>query len=123
MIEYTYEDVLLSLKNIVHAMGEEYVDPSSRDRSCVYYEGNGEPSCLVGHFLYEQELVMAHDSDKYEDQSAETVVRSLEALDVASFDARSIELLQRAQENQDYGYSWGESLSSAIDAVTRKYGA
>jgi hypothetical protein len=122
MIEYTYEDVLQSLKTIVHGMGEDYIYPRSVDRSCVYYEGNGEPSCLVGHFLYENELVMAADSDKYEDQSAETVVRALEVMEIASFDARSSLLLQRAQECQDYGVAWGDSLNSAIEAVTKKFG-
>ena len=121
MIEYTYEDVLLSLKEIVHAKGEGYIYDRSQQH-CVYYEKNGEPSCLVGHFLYENELVMAHGIEDYEDNNAETVVGMLEANEIAAFDERATELLQRAQECQDWGHSWGDSLNTAISCVTNKYG-
>lgn len=121
MIQFTYEDVLQSLKNIVHAKGEDYIYNNAR-RTCVYYEKNGEPSCLVGHFLYENELVMAVDAEEYEENDAQSVVWKLGNKGIAEIDERATYLLQNAQECQDWGHSWGDSLSTAIEAVTERFG-
>lgn len=122
MIQFTYEDVLQSLKHIVHAKGEDYIYNRAR-QSCVYYEQNGEPSCLIGHFLYENELVMAVDAEEYEQNDAQSVVWKLEEKGIAQIDERATYLLQNAQECQDWGHSWGASLNTAIEAVTERFGA
>ena len=122
MIEYTYEDVLLSLKEIVHDKGEHYIYPWAM-KECVYFESNGQPSCIVGHFLHKHEIVMADDTDIYEGHNAESLCDYLKLEGIAAFDDRSRMLLQEAQENQDWGRSWGFSLDNAIAEVSRKYGA
>lgn len=121
MIHYTYEDVLLSLKEIVHAKGEDYIYPRARE-GCVYFESDGQPSCLIGHFMYEQGLVTHDDAHNYEDSNAEHAAAAMEANEIASFDERAIVLMQEAQENQDWGRPWGASLASAVDKVARKFG-
>jgi hypothetical protein len=122
MIEYTYEDVLQSLKEIVYDKGENYIYPNAM-RNCVYFEANGQPSCIVGHFLYRHDILLPGDERLYEGNSATGLCEYLKMEGVAAFDERSRVLLQEAQECQDWGYTWGNSLNTAIEAVTRKYGA
>lgn len=121
MQEYTYEEVLQSLKEIVHAKGENYIYPRAKD-GCVYFEDDGQPSCLIGHFMYEQRLVTYDDAPNYEEQNAENAAAIMEANEIARFDERAILLMQAAQENQDWGRPWGASLAMAVDRVARKFG-
>lgn len=122
MIHYTYEDVLQSLKEIVYTVGENYIYHRAM-KECVYFEPNGQPSCIVGHFLYNNDIPLGDDGSLYEGNSASGVCEYLKTEGVADFDERSRLLLQEAQECQDWGYTWGNSLHTAIEAVTRKYGA
>lgn len=122
MIQFTYEDVLLSLKEIVHDKGEHYIYPRAM-QTCLYYEDNGEPSCIVGHFLHKHDILQADQEDIYEGNNAESLCDYLKLVDIAEFDDRSRLLLQEAQECQDWGYTWGNSLNTAVEAVTRKFGA
>ena len=122
MKEYHYEDVLLSLKEIVHAKGERYVYEKAVDGRCVYYDPDTEqPSCLVGHFVYKEGLLSFDDIAPYEDDNAESMTQQLEHDQIAYFDSRSVQLLNIAQELQDQGRPWGEALDYAITKISRRY--
>jgi hypothetical protein len=119
MIEYTYEDVVQVLKNIVHARGEDYVYEKVNG-NCVYFDTeNQQPSCLVGHFMYETGiLTLEEDFADYEEEDADNLVYQLDRRGIAYFDERSQNLLSWVQFKQDMGNTWGDSLSDGIDAVS-----
>lgn len=120
MIEYTYEDVVQVLKNIVHARGEDYLYERVNG-NCVYFDAEKQqPSCLVGHFMYETGILnLEEDFAEYEEEDADNMVYKLENRGIAHFDARSQNLLSWVQRAQDRGNTWGDSLSGGID--TTKY--
>ncbi len=116
---FEYEDVVQVLKNIVHARGEDYVYEHVNDH-CVYFDTeNQQPSCLVGHFMYETGVLTSEDDfAEYEEEDADNMVYKLENQGIAYFDARSTNLLSWVQRAQDRGNTWGDSLSGGIDTVS-----
>jgi len=116
---FEYEDVVQVLKNIVHARGEDYVYEQVNG-NCVYFDTEKQqPSCLVGHFMYETGVLTSEDDfAEYEEEDADNLLYKLEKRDIAYFDARSQSLLSWVQSQQDRGHTWGDSLSDGIDSVS-----
>jgi hypothetical protein len=123
---FEYEDVVLALKRIVAEKGEDYVYKkviTGHDSRCVYFDKEkGQPSCLVGHFMYQEGLLTsAEQFDPFEDDNAAQMVRSLVEGGKAYFGQRSEMLLNLVQAQQDSGHTWGNSLEYAIERVEMRF--
>jgi hypothetical protein len=103
-------DVLADLRAVVAEKGADYV----YDREvCVYADGDGCPSCIVGHVLARRGLL-----------TEEVAQTNPVAGELDGFTRRARQVLERAQELQDGRYdalgevvlerhSWGEALAEA----------
>jgi len=83
--------------------------------SCVYV-ADGQPSCIVGHALWELKLIGPEFEDHF--QNSGGVEEIISALDL-SIDAKEITWLSEAQEQQDCGVQWGhvpENVDAGISA-------
>ncbi len=118
---FTYEDVLLSLKHIIHER-EDYVyeqTPSFYEHEsphCAYFDYMGQPSCIVGHFLAREELLDASHPRRaaMEGDNVNEVISVLSHEGIASFSDDAVGLLFKAQCCQDEGTPWGESVERAV---------
>ena len=123
MRRFDYEDVMLSLKEIVNGR-EDYVYeqvPAFRedeDTQCAYFDYNGQPSCLVGHFFAREGLLTADDPlrEILEGDNAHEAANVMHSRGIATFTPRAADLLWYAQMHQDEGKPWGFSLESAMSA-------
>lgn len=123
---FEYEDVVLALKRIVAEKGEDYVYEkvnTGHDMRCVYFDKEkGQPSCLVGHLMYQEGLLTdAEQFDPFEDNDATDMVHLLDYQGKAYFGERSEMLLRLVQAQQDGGNTWGNSLDYAIEAVSTRF--
>ena len=121
MRKFTYEDVVLSLKEIING-DEDYVyeqtppfDPWS-DPQCSYFDYEGRPSCLVGHFFAREGLLTADSPLRrtLEGDNATQALKVLENRGIALFTEAAVEVLYTAQRFQDAGEPWGYALEAAI---------
>ena len=135
-MEITYEDAVLLLKQIVADRGEDWVYPQfdacpecsslaaengedghycswHMSEGCRYFTEEGQPACIVGEFF--SRTVPSDDIGRFyiEGRIASEAINYL-PLEV---DARTRRLLSTAQQRQDEGMPWGESLTRAIDAA------
>lgn len=125
-------DVKRKLRRIVNTRGYEYVyeHPTYEDEtgelvesdSCVYGDRTGAPSCLIGHLLAEvvpdkYRAITRKEWEGYAPHSmiiGDLLTAELEGI----FTEEAGRILRHAQDNQDSGMSWGESLDAAL-----KYGS
>lgn len=121
---------------VLHALAAErpdYVDPdaappTSGKASSCQYQKDGQPSCIVGHFLHrigmpthflvqldEQGLTADHLSgvEYYDDEDGTYVPLVPEV----TFAPEAVEYLRWAQERQDAGDTWGAAVEYADTAV------
>lgn len=91
----------------------EVEDRSALD-VCVYSDGKGNPSCIVGQYLYKYHPEMFETIKNYEwmdpDVPAVRGVRFYSPHLEMEIGYQSIDLLKEAQQMQDTGVSWGEVL-------------
>lgn len=117
-VQVTYEQAVLALKHAVAKMGEdftytedEYVD------SCVYFDADRQPSCIVGHVLDELGLAPLPLHASANACGVPTLVRR----GVLAVDRPQTEdLLASAQFGNDKGEPWGQALATAIDYANRE---
>jgi hypothetical protein len=87
-----------------------YNEQNSHTMRCQYFE-DGQPSCLVGHVLsymgYNERVVPEHDSAS---NVVNTVLGISTGIDV-------LQALDKAQELQDTGYTWGEAVEAAKEIL------
>lgn len=130
-MEITYEDAVLLLKQIVADRGEDWVYPLPdgcqdcaeaaaehgegycswhMSDGCRYFTEQGQPACIVGEFFYRTLEPGTYNTIYMEGRVASEAINYL-PLEV---DERTRRLLSHAQQMQDQGISWGESLTRAI---------
>lgn len=119
MKEYTYDDVLPIIEEIVAAKGPDYVYEKVNDR-CVYMDEQGKPSCLVGYFLAHQSLIYDLSPHEYEEEGASNVLNTLAYNDIAYFDSEADDFLQIVQEKQDAGVPWGQAVDFAVTVISNQ---
>lgn len=86
-------------------------DPTITWSACAYFDGEGNPSCIVGH-AYAAEL---RGWDGFvEGLSASSVLADLGA------DRGAQELAREVQKAQDRGVPWGDAYSQALKRVERR---
>lgn len=123
MRKFTYDDVVLTLKEIING-DEDYVyeqtppfDPWA-DPQCSYFDYEGRPSCLVGHFFAREGLLTADSPLRrtLEGDNATQAISVMADRGIAEFTDEAANLLWYAQMHQDEGKPWGFSLESAMFA-------
>ena len=80
--------------------------------TCVYFEGDGTPSCLIG-VAFAEELNEVDVIDGHNDDGIDKIIDNglLSATDKAK------DFLSSVQCNQDAGSSWSISLRAALEGV------
>ena len=123
MRQFTYDDVVLSLSEIING-DEDYIyeqtppfEPNG-DPQCSYFDYEGRPSCLVGHFFAREGLLTADSPLRVtiEGDNATQAIGEMEARGIALFTKAATDILWRAQIHQDEGKTWGYALQAAIAA-------
>ena len=117
MIEITKAVVNTVLPEIVAEHGRDYIyyaGPSG----CVYVH-NGEPSCLIGHFLHRLgvslERLKAADESTDGGTSASDLLRQLQDEGVVDVEShRVIHALSVIQSEQDSEVCWGQASGLGI---------
>lgn len=134
-MEIAYEDAVLLLKQIVADRGENWVYPdfnaclecnamrqeSGEDvycdwhtnEGCRYFTEQGQPACIVGEFF--SRTLQPEDYNRFY-LEGRIATEALNYLPLEA-DQRTRRLLSVAQQRQDEGMPWGESLTRAIDAA------
>tara|TARA_A100001388_G_C28657317_1_gene445030 strand:- start:244 stop:627 length:384 start_codon:yes stop_codon:yes gene_type:complete len=121
MKKFTYEDVVLSLKEIING-DEDYVYEQTPpfewngEPQCAYFDYKGQPSCLVGHFFAKEGLLTADSPLRrtLEGDNATQAISVMTDRGIAEFTEEATELLWYAQMHQDEGKPWGYALEGAI---------
>lgn len=112
-----YEDLLLSMKRVVHGHEDDVYNKIS-SVECLYYR-NGHPSCLIGHVLADLGLPVKIAPDgtaaHLEGKAADLVL--WDAYDVT--DERALTLARNAQRVQDNGGTWGDAVTFAVEQVAK----
>lgn len=80
-----------------------------KERGCVYVR-NGQPSCLIGHALWNLGLIDASLETCSDNESG--VEEIIDALHL-NVDGDEQVWLDNAQSSQDIGKSWGQAISLA----------
>ncbi len=97
----------------VAAENPDYVYP---ENNCVYFDREGQPSCIVGHGLYRlgvtaDDLEVEDDSDLVRVENAENVWGLFRGLS-----SQSLDWMAEVQWNQDVHIPWGEAVRRADEA-------
>lgn len=121
MKQYTYEDVLPIIKDIVEVKGPQYVYEKVNDR-CLYRDEEGNSSCLVGHFLDREALLNDLVPNDYEEEGVGSVLFTLTDNKIADFDVEASYFLTMVQEKQDSGVPWGQAVEFASTVITKERG-
>ncbi len=112
----TYEKALELLMRAVEEKGEDYCyeEPSEFD-SCIYFEHDASPSCIVGHVLHylgfepSEHWMAAYNVD----QHVPCILGTFGYL-TGGLTAAACLLLVAAQGYQDQAYPWGECVLRAV---------
>lgn len=120
----TYDRAVELAREVVAEFGQDYVYPEDHkvkeygdgdtNAQCVYVREDA-PSCIVGQILYRHGVSCAAMALE-EFRNARHVAREL-----ADADEKTRFFLSMAQDYQDKGKSWGESLAWAIHETARYY--
>lgn len=116
------QQALQMLREAVAAKGADYVyREQDRDDGgfvqCVYFEGDGSPSCIVGHVL--AQLGKREQDLRFEGSSTPNTVGIESVLvDGVELDMGARRVLGAAQRKQDGGATWGAAVLYAEDVET-----
>jgi predicted transcriptional regulator len=122
-VTYTYEDVLAELREIIK--GREFYVYQAPDYSgsCVNFDREGNPSCLVGHWLA-MHGITEDFFDEYELSFASTVsdlfCNNADVMPM-QVDERALKLLILAQQRQDSFNTWGNAVETSSRDVVEEY--
>ncbi len=111
-VTYTYEDVLAELQEIVKGREGYVYETPDYSGSCVNFDREGNPSCLVGHWLAMHGITGAFFRDTEIPASAsvsDLFCGNAHVMPMA-VDERARELLVLAQQRQDSMQSWGNAV-------------
>lgn len=108
---FTFDQVFDQIKQIATDQPDTVAD-------CMYAQtdpvGNVEPVCIVGHWLYQNELIYDWEWEEIEDTNAYTALAYAAKRRGVSFDDETNHFLQTIQKHQDEAAPWGEALELAI---------
>ena len=121
MIELNRSLVDTYLDEAVAEFGEDYVYSQDDTGSCNYVR-NGAPSCLVGQVLAKAgvplDRLAAADCGAFGGGTcANDLLEELAEEGILSYDSQVIRLLFKVQYRQDSGYTWGDSVRGARNAL------
>lgn len=104
---------------IVNEKGEDYIYPGSFYDDCMYWDyDEQEPSCLIGHVLYNTALISTQDDFLLiENSTSDSACAFVEKWGRATFSGPAQDFLYAAQNRQDAGWTWGRSLEFAKAAA------
>lgn len=116
---FTYETVLADLRAIVRDKGEDTI------AQCTYVDWDGfaqelSPVCVVGHFLWQHDLIDFDEWDVIDGQNSDYVVERLEKRKNIKFSADAKKLLLAVQQSQDTGVPWGIALETAVTDLAKE---
>jgi len=114
MREVTVTEVADVLDEAVRAKGESFVYSPQAGDICHYLHGT-QPGCLVGHVLIRLGAIRG-ELALQEGNNADGL--DYDALGL-SIPQNAIEALQKAQEEQDAGRTWGEARKAFSGALSR----
>jgi len=109
MITLTNEQVTSLIEAAVVEKGENYIyERPIGAEDCLYVHGE-QPGCIVGHVLHAAGVRLAALWVR-EGMSARVLIEELKDQEVISMSGEAVVALRRAQQEQDYGGTWGEAL-------------
>lgn len=113
-VTYTYEDVLAELREIIKGR-EDYVYEAPENGTCVYFDFDGAPSCLVGHWLAMHGVTSTffHDNGISLSSTVKQLFGLCPQLMLMDLDEDAYHLLLVAQQQQDTARPWGYAVDYA----------
>lgn len=121
----TDSDFIEAMEKAVALRGEDYIYPKNLPGwqdctgSCVYSLKDGTPACIVGVALslIDPDLVPAYGWNDNFSSSAVEVLEELNASGKTDFSEAVMNAAMWAQQDQDRGLPWGESLHTFYSLV------
>jgi len=122
-VTYTYEDVLAELREIIKGREGYVYETPEYSGSCVNFDRDGNPSCLVGHWLAMHGITGAFFRDTEIPASATVSDLFCGHAHVMPMqvDERARKLLLLAQQRQDSGSTWGNAVEFSSRNVVEEY--
>ena len=123
-----YEPAVTALKNAVYVMGEDYVyEPEENEAllsdGCVYFDVEGQPSCLIGHVLSDLGMTSFEPESVENSSSVSTLIArgvlKVDDIDPLSGSSKTAALLAYGQSLNDNRSPWGEAVTQAIDYASK----
>ena len=118
MIDITLDSVRTGLLALVEQEGEDFI--YKRNEGACTYVRQGKGDCLVGRFLIAEgvpvERLEIADRNQF-GLRAPALLRQLEDEGVITVSEPALGVLDIAQDFQDSGESWGESVNYALTTV------
>jgi hypothetical protein len=128
-IRFDEQKVVTDLRAVVATKGPDYVYPrggkhGGMGEDCVYFEPNGEPSCIIGHVLARHGVTLEdlrHDTEDLNEGSsvAQLIMDGLLRLD-GPYERDLRDFLQDVQAFQDRGVPWGPALDFALSRYEKR---
>lgn len=118
-IEITFDEAKSLIQRAIDEKGADYVYPEAWSINCRYFNGDGSPSCIVGHVLH---YAGVDGNDWYGTDNNESNVHNLAEDGVLALADATRILLGVAQARQDHGATWDEAMDEALREVDAAYG-
>lgn len=118
MVKLTFEKVVESAEKIVGSVGTDFRYIQSLDDKCIYGE-NGQPSCIVGHILFDldKECFDYIQEDENDEDLNSGSIKWLARHGVVDTNNTTLEFLAILQELQDAGVTWKNALKKAKEGI------
>lgn len=111
--KYTIDDVYRWASDVItkEGYGPDFVYRHETEIRCAYVR-NGEPSCLVGHMLHDNDVLSLGDLADYNYDGVYSLLDNYDAS--GRFTVAAIEFMHELQMEQDKGgTTWGTALQAA----------
>lgn len=108
----SYDEAVGILNALVIEKGAEFVY-SEHYESCVNWDTQGQPRCIVGHLVGRKGWIPDLHSDHMTDNCTEVAVL-FEDLSIDA-DDRTMGLLSRVQMEQDQNVPWGDAVQIGVE--------
>jgi len=105
---FTFHQVFDQIKQLATDQPDTVAD-------CVYFDEHAQrPVCIVGHWLYQNDLLYEDEWEEMEEMNAHSVLAILHRKRGVQVDSEATAFLTNIQNIQDRGIPWGEALDAAI---------
>ena len=122
MFHISYEDAHRWVSGVVKG-NEDYVyRPPGNDGGCMYWDVDGnQPSCLIGHALYENTPLTAEDflANGWNQSVIGHFLTYLHDEGKVTFDQKASIFMQVVQLRQDVRETWGDCLRAGLVEANR----